>query len=182
MNMKSAPITLYYSEIETRFGTVLLVARDEGLAGCYFVGQKYMPIQTPYWRHEPQHPVLQNAARQLQAYADGTLRKFDLPLAFAHGTEFQQRVWRCLAAIPYGETITYAEVARRMGSPSSVRAVAAAIGRNPISVIVPCHRVLGSDGSLTGYAGGLDRKRVLLDLEQGKSQLRQSVRPDLFSQ
>jgi len=156
---------LYYLETENRFGRVLLTASDQGLAGCYFIGQKYMPDIAPQWQPAPQHAILQQAARQLNAYAGGNLQRFDLPFAFAEGTEFQQRVWRAIAAIPFGETITYAELARRVGSPNAVRAAGAATGRNPISVIVPCHRVLGSNGSLTGYAGGLDRKKALLTLE-----------------
>ncbi len=101
---------------------------------------------------------------QLEAYAQGRLREFDLPLAPA-GTPFQQRVWDALRRVAHGETISYAELARRIGAPTAARAVGAAVGRNPVSVIVPCHRIVGSDGSLTGYAGGLDRKRALLELE-----------------
>lgn len=156
---------LYFAETENRFGRVLLTASDQGLAGCYFIGQKYMPDIAPQWQHAPAHDILQNAARQLNDYAAGHLQSFELPFAFAQGTEFQQRVWQAIAAIPYGETITYGELARRVGAPNSVRAAGAATGRNPISVIVPCHRVLGANGSLTGYAGGLDRKKALLTLE-----------------
>ena len=113
----------------------------------------------------PQHPTLQQAAAQLQQYLQGQRRGFDLPLDLSAGTAFQQAVWQALLALPCGHTTTYAALSQSLGRPSAVRAVAAAVGRNPISVVVPCHRVVGSDGSLTGYAGGLDRKAVLLTLE-----------------
>jgi len=105
------------------------------------------------------------AASQLKSYFAGQLTEFDLPLAPA-GTEFQRRVWAGLRTIPYGETVSYGELARQLGSPSASRAVGLANGRNPIAIVVPCHRVIGSDGSLTGYGGGLDRKRFLLALER----------------
>ena len=104
------------------------------------------------------------AVRQLDAYFAGRLRQFDLPLATG-GTAFQQRVWRALRDIPYGETVSYGELARHIERPAAVRAVGAANGQNPISIVIPCHRVIGADGSLTGYGGGLERKRHLLDLE-----------------
>lgn len=108
--------------------------------------------------------VIAEAARQLDLYFQGRLRQFDLPLALA-GTPFQKRVWEALLSIPYGTTVTYADIASRLGSPSAVRAVAGAIGANAISIIIPCHRVIGSGGRLTGYAGGLEAKRYLLNLE-----------------
>ena len=114
---------------------------------------------------------LAEARRQLEAYFEGELREFDLPLA-PQGTGFQLRVWEALRAIPYGETISYGELARRVGDPGAARAVGLANGRNPLPVIVPCHRVIGADGSLTGFGGGLDRKRALLELEAGVASLR----------
>jgi methylated-DNA-[protein]-cysteine S-methyltransferase len=111
-------------------------------------------------------PLLAEAARQLRAYFARELKEFDLPLRPA-GTDFQQRVWRQLLEIGYGETASYGEIARRVGHPDSSRAVGAANGRNPLAIVVPCHRVIGSDGSLTGYAGGLVQKRALLSLEAG---------------
>jgi methylated-DNA-[protein]-cysteine S-methyltransferase len=111
-------------------------------------------------------PLLAEAARQLDAYFAGELREFDLPLR-PHGTPFQLAVWDALREIPYGQTASYADVARRIGRPTAARAVGHANGRNPLAVVVPCHRVIGSDGSLTGYAGGLEMKRVLLALEAG---------------
>jgi methylated-DNA-[protein]-cysteine S-methyltransferase len=110
------------------------------------------------------NPLLLDAAHQLRAYFAGKLREFDLPLA-ARGTPFQRQVWEAVSAIPYGSTATYAEIAAAVGRPSACRAVGAANGRNPLPVIVPCHRVIGVAGGLTGYGGGLERKRSLLDLE-----------------
>jgi methylated-DNA-[protein]-cysteine S-methyltransferase len=109
-------------------------------------------------------PLLLDAADQLRAYFAGELREFDLPLA-PRGTPFQREVWAAVAAVPYGRTATYSEIAAAVGRPSACRAVGAANGRNPLPVIVPCHRVIGAAGALTGYGGGLDRKRSLLDLE-----------------
>ncbi len=110
-------------------------------------------------------PVLDAIAQQLAGYLEGSLDRFDLPLQLV-GTELQQQVWQALLRIPYGHTVTYGELAVAVGRPTAVRAVAAANARNPLSVVVPCHRVLGADGSLTGYAGGLDRKARLLALER----------------
>jgi methylated-DNA-[protein]-cysteine S-methyltransferase len=109
-------------------------------------------------------PLLLDAADQLRAYFAGELREFDLPLA-PRGTAFQREVWAAVASVPYGRTVTYSEIAGAVGNPSACRAVGAANGRNPLPVIVPCHRVIGAAGALTGYGGGLDRKRSLLDLE-----------------
>ncbi len=114
---------------------------------------------------DPQTPLLKEAARQLTAYFAGGLTDFELPLA-PHGTDFQRRVWSALCGIPYGETASYGEIARRLGLPAGgARAVGVANATNPIAIVVPCHRVIGADGTLTGYAGGLARKRFLLDLE-----------------
>jgi methylated-DNA-[protein]-cysteine S-methyltransferase len=116
------------------------------------------------------HPVLRAAVRQLRDYFAGRLRKFDVPLSL-HGTEFQLHAWKKLLTIPYGKTVSYQEQARRVGDVNKVRAVANANGKNPVPIIVPCHRVIGKDGSLTGFGGGLDRKRLLLDLERGERRL-----------
>ncbi len=153
----------------TPLGRVLLAASDVGLAGLWFEGQRHGPLAA--WRglgHQPTqpgHPVLQTAERQLQDYFAGRRQAFDLPLDLSHGTPFQRQVWQALRDIPAGRTAAYAELAQRIDAPQAARAVGAAVGRNPISIIVPCHRVLGAGGSLTGYAGGLDRKRALLTLE-----------------
>lgn len=148
-------------------GAMRLVARGDALAGLYFDGQKHDVAIGASWREEPRDPVLREAAREIDEYFAGRRSRFDVKLA-PQGTAFQKRVWRAIAAVPAGRTISYAELARRAGSPAAVRAAGAATGRNPISIVVPCHRIVGSDGSLTGYAGGLDRKRALLALEGGE--------------
>ena len=144
-------------------GPLLLVRTSEGLAGAWFESQKHhpAPIAAPL---RDDDALLARAAAQLAAYFDGETTRFDLPLDLI-GTPFQTAVWRELLTIEPGRTCTYGDIARKLGTPSAGRAVGAAVGRNPVSVIVPCHRVLGSDGTLTGYAGGLERKTALLRLE-----------------
>lgn len=156
---------LVQSRYESPLGPVTLAASNAGLAGLWFEGQKHFPAPTQHWPEQPSHAVLQEAAKQLAAYFAGQRSHFDLPLDFACGTVFQQSVWQALMNIPRGKTCSYAALSRAIGRPSAVRAVGGAIGRNPLSVIVPCHRVMGSAGSLTGYAGGLSRKTALLQLE-----------------
>ena len=153
-----------FARIATPQGTLLATARDGALTGLYFEGQKYFPRVDPAWREDPQAAPLAECARQVGEYFEATRTGFDLPLA-PEGTDFQRRVWNEIARIPYGETITYSELAARAGAPGSARAAGAATGRNPISIVVPCHRVVGTDGSLTGYAGGLHRKTRLLEIE-----------------
>jgi len=145
-------------------GPVLLAAHGSKLAGVWFDDQQHRP-QNASWHEVDDHPVLAEAHQQLLAYFNGKRQHFDLPLAFASGTPFQQRVWQCLQTIPYGQTSHYGHIAKQVGSPKAVRAVGAAIGRNPLSMVIPCHRVLGAKGALTGYAGGLARKQTLLALE-----------------
>ena len=149
----------------TRLGSIVLAATDQGLAGIWFEGQRHEPDRAG-WPVQPDHPVLREAAAQLDDFFAGKRRGFDLPLDLRGGTPFQQSVWTALLTIPRGATATYAEVAQRVAKSGSARAVGAAVGRNPVSIVVPCHRVVGSDGSLTGYAGGLPRKLALLQLEQ----------------
>ena len=164
--MKFDP-SLVYAESISPLGPMWLAATDTDLAGMWFVGQRHAP-DTSDWTclsSSQQHPVLSAANQQLQAYFAGSLRQFDLPLDLRGGTVFQQAVWQALLRIPVGETTSYGDISRRIANPQAIRAVGTAIGRNPISIIVPCHRVLGADGSLTGYAGGLDRKLALLKLE-----------------
>lgn len=146
-------------------GSMLLAASPRGLCGLWFAtGQRNTPEHAA-WPRDPAHPVLAAASAQLADYFGGRLRTFDLPLDLSAGTPFQQSAWRTLLALPWGGTISYGELARRMGRPEASRAAGVAIGRNPISIIVPCHRVVGANGSLTGYAGGLERKTALLRLE-----------------
>ena len=154
-----------WCRIDTPLGTVRIVARGDAIAGVWFDGQKYDAVADDAWRESPGDPLLREGARQLREYFAGRRERFDLPLA-AEGTAFQKSVWRAIAKVPAGRTASYGDLARRIGRPSAVRAVGAAVGRNPLSVVVPCHRIVGSDGSLTGYAGGLGRKRALLALER----------------
>ena len=148
---------------ETALGPVRLAASPQGLCGLWFEGQRHEPQQA--WPEQADHPLLQQAALQLQQYLRGERGGFDLPLDRSGGSPFQQAVWRALLAIGRGRTCSYGALSAQLGRPRAVRAVGAAVGRNPLSVVVPCHRVLGADGSLTGYAGGLDRKTALLTLE-----------------
>ena len=154
---------------DTPLGPVRLAASPAGLSGVWFEGQRHEPATllhgTSAWATSPDHPVLQEAARQLQQYLNGQRTGFDLPLDLSGGTAFQQDVWRALLAIGRGQTTSYGALGQQLGRPRAVRAVGAAVGRNPLSVVVPCHRVVGADGGLTGYAGGLDRKAALLTLE-----------------
>lgn len=145
-------------------GAMLIAATPRGIAGVWFEGQRHGP-DTRGWREDASHPLLRQAAAQLDAYFAGRRDRFDLPLDLQHGTPFQQAVWQVLLAIPRGRTTSYADIGRALGKPQASRAVGAAVGRNPVSVVVPCHRVLGTGGALTGYAGGLDRKTALLKLE-----------------
>lgn len=150
--------------ITTPLGPLLLARTAHGLAGAWFDGQKHHPGALAA-AARPGDELLRRAADQLHAYFAGERDAFDLPLDL-HGTPFQKAVWQLLRAIPGGRTRSYAEIARALGAASAVRAVGGAVGRNPVSVIVPCHRVVGSDGALTGYAGGIDRKQALLALER----------------
>ncbi len=149
--------------VESPIGELTLFARDGRLVGVHFA-----PGAPPADSRAGTEPVLEAAAAQLREYFAGERTAFDLPLELA-GTAFQQEAWRALAEIPYGETVSYGEQARRLGRPDAVRAVGAANGRNPIPIVLPCHRVIGADGSLTGFGGGLEAKRRLLDLERSPS-------------
>jgi methylated-DNA-[protein]-cysteine S-methyltransferase len=146
-------------------GELRLVAVGDALAAIYFPESRDAPVVVTPPTSTPDHPALRLAATQLAEYFAGERDAFSIPLA-PRGTPFQHRVWQALAAIPYGETRSYGEIARVIGSPSASRAVGAANGRNPIPIVVPCHRVIGADGTLTGFGGGLDAKRWLLAHEQ----------------
>lgn len=165
---------MIHTVVDSPLGPLTLVADDEGrLAGLYMQDQRYRPADERFGPAvtvpagpdaDPAEAVLTEAADQLHEYFAGTRRSLDVPHAPV-GTPFQRAVWDALARIPYGETRTYTDVARELGRPTAVRAVGAAIGRNPLCVVVPCHRVVGTGGALTGYAGGLVRKQRLLELE-----------------
>jgi methylated-DNA-[protein]-cysteine S-methyltransferase len=155
-----------YDYYDSPCGRMLLVADGEALCGAYFVGQKHMRETDADWVRDPGSPVIARTKRQLDEYFQGKRKSFDMPLAAA-GTPFQRAVWKAIAGVGFGQTISYAELARRAGRPGGARAAGAATGRNPIGIIVPCHRIVGADGSLTGYAGGMDKKRALLALEGG---------------
>ena len=160
----------FYDLYESPHGEMLLAATDAGLAGVYFSGQKYFPKDESSWRRNGDHAVLRQAKEELAQYFAGARRRFDVALD-PSGTPFQRAVWNAICTVRYGETISYGELARRAGAVGQARAAGAATGRNPIGIIVPCHRIVGADGSLTGYAGGLERKRALLALEGGERQL-----------
>ena len=153
--------------IDSPLGPITLTASPHGLCGLWFDGQKHSPddAQRRQWCEDPDHPVLQQAATQVLAHLTGDTAAGDLVLDLSAGTAFQQSVWQALLRIPAGQHQTYGELARQIGLPQAARAVGAAVGRNPVSIIVPCHRVLGAGGQLTGYAGGLWRKQALLRLE-----------------
>ena len=152
-----------WTEVASPIGPIRLTARGDALTGVFMLKHKYGPSGFPD-EERGESPLLAGAARQLAAYFAGELRDFDLPLA-PEGSDFQHQVWDELRRIPFGETTSYLAIAKRLGDSRHVRAVGSANGRNPISIIIPCHRVVGSDGSLVGYGGGLDRKRWLLDHE-----------------
>ena len=150
-------------------GVITLAATPLGLAGLWFDGQQHLPDAllntSTTWPVDISHPVLRLAHQQLTEYFAGHRQHFDLPLDLSGGTDFQQAVWQALLTISPGQTQSYGQVSQHIGRPTAVRAVGAAIGRNPVSIIVPCHRVVGANGCLTGYAGGLPRKTHLLTLE-----------------
>jgi methylated-DNA-[protein]-cysteine S-methyltransferase len=162
---------------DTPVGPLTLVAADEALTGLYMTDQRHRPPQETFGHPaDPDDTPFAETITQLRAYFRSELTTFDLPLAL-HGTPFQRRVWAPLRTIPYGETVTYGQLAERLGAPSAARAVGLANGRNPIGIIVPCHRVVGANGSLTGYGGGLDRKRHLLTFERTDNPLDNALFP-----
>jgi methylated-DNA-[protein]-cysteine S-methyltransferase len=152
------------THISSPLGRMHLAASADKLLGVWFEAQAHLPDLQNY-AQAPKHPVLQSAAEQLTQYFSGRRIEFDLPLDLSTGTPFQQCVWQALLTIPRGQTCSYKELSLHIGKPTAMRAVGGAVGRNPFSIIVPCHRVLGAHGALTGYAGGLARKSALLQLE-----------------
>ena len=155
--------TVICSALDSPIGPITVAGDGEVITNVRMVDQSHPPADQDEWRLQPK--AFPEARGQLEAYFDGRLARFDLPLRL-EGTEFQRRVWDALLQIPYGETASYGEIAGRIGAPGAARAVGLANGRNPVGIIVPCHRVIGADGSLTGYGGGLDRKLTLLQLER----------------
>ena len=155
---------LFYKFADTPVGKLKLVASDQGLVAILWENDRPHRVRLSELVENPQHPILIETERQLAEYFAGKRQDFDISLDM-RGTPFQKNVWEALLAIPFGETRSYGQLARQLGNPNATRAVGAANGRNPISIIVPCHRVIGSSGSLTGFAGGLDTKSRLLDLE-----------------
>ena len=155
----------YFDVVPSPIGDLYLTTRDGAITGLHMGEPRGGEETIRGWTRDPR--VLAHARAQLEAYLAGELTEFDLALSSA-GTPFQQRVWSELRKIPYGETMSYAELAERIGNPKAVRAVGAANGRNPIAIIVPCHRVIGADGSMTGFGGGIDRKVWLLSHEKAR--------------
>ena len=156
--------TVTYTDMQSPLGRMTLAATARGLTGVWFEHQRHSP-EMEGWQRDDTNPTLLAAKKQLAEYFGGTRSDFELPLDLSHGTDFQQSVWHALLNIPRGTTTSYGALSERCGHAAAVRAVGGAIGRNPLSIIVPCHRVVGRDGSLTGYAGGLERKISLLKLE-----------------
>jgi methylated-DNA-[protein]-cysteine S-methyltransferase len=155
---------IYFTTLGSPLGELTITATDKGLCGLFFADHKYWPVSKPTWLRDDGARF--DAARQwLGDYFAGSKPARLPPLDFAHGTEFQHRVWHALQSIAPGQTKTYSEIAQIIGLGKAVRAVGTAIGKNPLSILVPCHRVIGSNGSLTGFAGGVDRKRWLLTHE-----------------
>jgi methylated-DNA-[protein]-cysteine S-methyltransferase len=163
---------IHYRTIDSPIGPLALAGRGQLLTNLRMVNQTYEPNRTNW---VPDDRAFPDAVQQLEAYFVGERTDFDLELSLA-GSEFQRRVWQALLTIPYGETRSYGEIAEQIGASGAARAVGLANGRNPIAIIVPCHRVIGASGSLTGYGGGLERKQSLLELERR----RQSVTLSLF--
>jgi methylated-DNA-[protein]-cysteine S-methyltransferase len=157
------PTITYHTTIDSPLGDLLALSDGDHLTGLYLPDHKGGPTPDASWQEAD--ALFVELRNQLTEYFAGERHEFDVPLRLV-GTPFQQQVWQQLTRIPYGTTITYAELARRIGSPAASRAVGAANGRNPISILVPCHRVVGSSGNLTGYAGGVDKKEWLLGMER----------------
>ncbi|MFC9255658.1 methylated-DNA--[protein]-cysteine S-methyltransferase [Amycolatopsis thailandensis] len=155
-----------HTVIDSPYDRLTLVADGESLCGLYMVQQRHRPAEETFGHPDPGAPIFVETEKQLKEYFAGQRQDFDLSLSLG-GTDFQRMVWEGLLGIPYGETVSYGELADRLGRPTASRAVGLANGKNPIGIIVPCHRVIGSNGDLTGYGGGVERKRHLLDFERG---------------
>jgi len=167
-----------YKIVKSPVGALKLVGSDRGLAAVLWENDSPRRVRLNIVGENKDHPVLVETERQLEEYFAGRRKRFSVRLDFA-GTEFQNKVWRALLTIPFGETRSYVEIAKQLGNPKAMRAVGAANGKNPISIIAPCHRVIGATGKLTGFAGGLEAKAHLLELESGRpgEHARDSARP-----
>ena len=160
---------MQFTNINSPVGSLTLVASEIGLAGVYFEEHRHFK-GIEGWLRAPDLPIFEQVSQQLIEFFAGERITFDVPLDLSGGTAFQQQVWRALQEIPFGTTLSYGELAQRLSNPQAVRAVGAANGRNPISIIIPCHRVIAANGALTGYAGGLKNKQHLLKFEAEKHQ------------
>lgn len=155
-----------HASVDTVLGALTIVADAESVVGIYFPDHTHPPTPEAIGEvvNEGDDPLISRAARELREYLDGRRQRFDVPVS-TDGDEFSESVWAYLRTVPFGETTTYGRIARELGNPGLAQRVGRAVGHNPVSILIPCHRVVGADGALTGYAGGLERKRALLDLE-----------------
>lgn len=161
---EDSSMPLFHTFVESPVNKLLLLSDSSHITGCYFDNaQNHQLIKSSI--ENKNLSIFINAKQQLQNYFQGTQKSFNLPLKFLHGTAFQKQIWEALKAIPYGKTISYLDLAKTLQAPKSARPIGGAIGKNPISIIIPCHRVIGSNGSLTGFGGGLAKKSLLLELE-----------------
>ena len=161
---------LLFTEMDTPVGVLKLVAHDHALVAVMWDNEDHKRVRLANLVRQDDHPILLKTQQQLQEYFAGQRQQFDLPLDF-EGTEFQKKVWQALLSIPFGETRSYKQIAEQVGSVNAMRAVGAANGKNPISIIAPCHRVVGASGKLVGFAGGLDNNAILLKLESSNSKV-----------
>lgn len=159
-------MNLYHNFYKSPVGELKLIASNQGLVAVLWENDSPRRVRLSQTEHSDEHPILQETRQQLAEYFEGRRRQFSVTLT-PHGTDFQRQIWMALAKIPYAETRSYGQLAKSIGNPSASRAVGAANGKNPISIIVPCHRVVGAGGQLTGFAGGLEAKKFLLNLEGG---------------
>lgn len=167
MILKEASMLYTIAPLPHPLGDLLLLSDDGNtLTGLYFADQPHAPTREATWKHEPNAKIFVSAIAQLNEFARGQRTTFTIPYRFTQGTPFQHDIWSLLATVPYGTTSSYMRLAVTLMSHRAVRAIGAAVGKNPLSIIIPCHRIIGTRGDLTGYAGGLERKKALLDLEQ----------------
>lgn len=167
MELAGGESLIYYTTMDSPIGELLLVSDGDSIIQVSMDSETFSQMIEPDWKNNGNLSVLSLAEEQLKEYFAGDRKDFQIPLSY-QGTAFQKKVWSELRKIPYGEVLSYGQLAERIGNPKSSRAVGLANGKNPIAILVPCHRIIGADGSLTGYAGGLHRKRFLLELESGE--------------